>query len=209
MFKTHPLLRALLIFVACWVIGLAVLTILYFAWLREWQMNWGATADEVSRPMAGDELLEDPELNATRVVEIKAPPEDVWPWVVQMGYKRGGFYNFDKLDNDGLPSAERILPEYQNLAVGDSIHFIIAVAAMEPNKSMLWVFSEGSPWAGATWSWGFYGTENGHTRLVSRLRQKYTFNTLQGIISWTLTDVTEIAMMRTCLLGIKHRVEGG
>lgn len=182
--------------------------ILYFAWLRGWQMNWGATTEEVSRYMAGDELLYDPALNAPRVVEIKALPEQVWPWLVQMGYKRAGLYTFGGLDNGGMPSTKSIIPEYQNLQVGDSIFPFLKVVEMEPNASMLWVFLAGAgPWQSATWSWGLYKTKSGHTRLVSRLRQNYTFNSLQEIITWVILDPMEIFMMRTTLLGIKQRVE--
>ncbi len=177
-------------------------------WLREWQMTWGATTEEVSRYMAGDELLEDPALNATRTVEIKALPEQVWPWLVQMGYKRAGLYSFGKLDNGGMPSAERIIPEYQNLKVGDLVLPVLKVVEMEPNKSMLWVFQKrAGPWQNATWSWGLYETNSGHTRLVSRLRQQYTFTSFQEIITWVIIDPMEIFMMRTTLLGIKRRVE--
>ena len=115
MFKQYPFLRALFIFLRNWIIAIIALLILYFAWLREWQMTWGATTEEVSRYMAGDELLKDPDLNATRAVEIEAPPEQVWPWLVQMGWKKAGLYSFGKLDNGGMPSARRIIPEYQNL----------------------------------------------------------------------------------------------
>jgi hypothetical protein len=209
MLKQHPFLRALFIFLGSWIIAIIALLILYFAWLREWQMTWGATTEEVSRYMAGDELLEDPALNATRAVGIKAPPEQVWPWLVQMGFKRGGLYSFGKLDNGGMPSAERIIPEYQNLKVGDLILPSLEVVKMEPNKSMLWVFQKGAgPWQNATWSWGLYKTNSGYTRLVSRLRQQYTFNSLQEIITWVIIDPMEIFMMRTTLLGIKRRVEG-
>jgi hypothetical protein len=209
MFKQHPFLRALFIFFRSWMIAIIALLILYFAWLREWQMTWGATSEEVSRYMAGDELLEDPDLNATRAVEIEAPPEQVWPWLVQMGWKKAGLYSFGGLDNGGMPSAERIIPEYQNLKVGDSILPSLKVVEMEPNRSMLWVFQKrAGPWQNATWSWGLYETDSGHTRLVARLRQKYAFNSLQEIVNWALVDPMEIFMMRTTLLGIKRRVEG-
>jgi hypothetical protein len=191
-----------------WIIALVVLLFIYFAWLREWQMTWGATQIEVSRYMAGDELLDDPEFNTNRVVEINAPPEEVWPWLVQMGYKRGGFYNFDHLDNGGMPSAESIIPEYQNLKVGDLILPLLQVVQIESQKSMLWVFLKGAGgWENATWSWGLYKTENEKTRLVSRLRQKYTTSSIKERIMWGFQEVTEIFMMRTCLLGIKRRVE--
>ena len=211
MLKHHPLLRAISMNIIAWILFLLVLLALYFAWLREYQMNWGATAQEVSRYMAGDELLENPELNATRAVEIEASPDQIWPWLVQMGYKRAGFYGFDKLDNGGFPSAERIIPEYQNLKVGDSIQLggpFMQVVEMEPHKSMLWVFLRGAgPWEGATWSWGLYKIDNERTKLVSRLRQDYTFGSVQETISWSMIDAIEILMMRTTLLGIKRRAE--
>ena len=186
----------------------SVLCISYCAWLREWQMHWGATIEEVNRHMAGDELLDDPEFNTTRVVEINAPVEQVWPWIVQMGYGRGGFYNFDHLDNAGKPSADQIIPEYQDLQVGDRILPLLQVAEMKPPTSMLWVFLEGAGgWQNATWSWGLYETDNATTRLVSRLRQKYVSNSLWERMMWGFQEITEIFMMRTCLRGIKHRVE--
>jgi hypothetical protein len=208
MVKQHPFLRALFIFITTWVFVIITFLIVYFGWLREWQMTWGATEEEISRTMMGDELLIDPDLNATRVVEIEAPPEQVWPWLVQMGYGRGGLYSFGKLDNGGMPSADRIIPEFQDLKVGDLILPTLKVIEMEGNTSMLWVFQEGAgPWENATWSWVLYPTKEGHTRLVSRLRQEYSFDSLQEIITWSLIDPLEIFLMRTTLVGIKHRVE--
>jgi hypothetical protein len=214
--KLRPLLKALLLNALAWGVYLLVLVGIYFAVLRGWQMNWGATPEEIERYMAGDELLKDPELNATRAVEIRASRSEVWPWIVQMGYKRAGYYGFDHLDNGGVPSSDTIMPEYQNLRVGDSIpggeykgrtFYLMGVIEMEPERSMLWVFAQGTPWGGATWSWGLYDCGDGCTRLVSRLRQKYSFGTAQEKISWSMIDAIEILMMRTSLLGIKHRAE--
>jgi len=211
----YPFLRALYLFCIWWVITLATLTILYFAWIREYQMNWGASAADASRYMAGDELIIDPHLNATRAIEIEAPPEKIWPWIVQMGYNRGGFYGFDKLDNGGFPSAEVVLPEWQDVAVGDSIpitehkgtiYYLLEVVEMEPGTSMLWVFIA-TPWSGATWSWGLYPIDDNRTKLVSRLRHTYPIETVQGKLIWGLLDVMEIFMMRTTLRGIKRRAE--
>ncbi len=210
MLEHRPFIRALLIFIRSWLIAISVLLIMYFSWIRGELMTWGATPEEASRYMAGDEKRNDPEMNATRVVEIKAPPERVWPWLVQMGYKRAGLYSFGGLDNGGMPSAERIIPEFQDLKVGDFIiPYMLRVVEIEPNKSMLWVFEEtAGTWRNATWSWGLYETDDGHTRLVSRLRQEYSFDSFQDTVSWILLDPMEICMMRTALLGIKRRVEG-
>lgn len=209
------LLKAILFNIIAWILLFMMLAVFYFAWLREYQMNWGATAEDVDRYMTGDELLENPEFNATRAVEIYATPEQIWPWIVQMGYSKAGFYGFDILDNGGNPSAKHIIPEFQNLKVGDSIASgeykgklfnFLEVATMEPNKSMLWVFID-TPWEGATWSWGLYRIDNERTKLVSRLRKGYAFDSFQAIVMWSLADTIEILMMRTTLLGIKRRAE--
>jgi hypothetical protein len=208
MFKNHPFLRAIYIFVTAWIIILAALLLLYIGYLREWQMNWGANDEEINRYMIGDDLLYEPEFNTTRVVEIKAPPEQVWPWILQMGYKRGGFYNFDMLDNAGQPSADSIIQKYQNLNEGDFILSLLQVIEIKPQESMLWRFLEGAGgWENATWCWGLYGTENHNTRLVSRLRLKYNSESLLESCMYGFQEITEIFMMRTCLLGIKRRVE--
>ncbi len=196
------------LYLICWIIYLALLTILYSVWLRDWQMNWGANEEEIKSYMPGDELSSDPEFNATRVVEINATPEEVWPWLVQMGGGRAGFYGFDILDNGGISSADRIIQELQDLNVGDSILPLLKVIEIEPARYMLWRFSEGAGgWENATWSWQLNETENHTTRLISRLRKEYNTDSLIELGMYRFQEITEIFMMRTCLLGIKKRVE--
>lgn len=174
-----------------------------FFWLvyRPWSLSWGATEEEVDRPMVGDDLVQDPTFNATRAVTVDASPEEIWPWIVQMGYKKAGFYSYDKLDNDGIPSAERIIPEYQDLEIGDLIPLTrqssVRVAAIQPHQHMLWVFR-----SEATWAWGLYETDRESTRLVTRLRVRHG-----SLVERILYDAFEIFMMRKCLLGIKRRAE--
>ena len=102
--------------------ALGMLTVLaaYRLWIQPWQHRWGATDAEVRRAMPGDDLLPDA-ASTTRAIAIAAPPEQVWPWLVQLGYGRAGWYSYDWIDNDGRPSADRILPELQQLRVGDRI----------------------------------------------------------------------------------------
>jgi hypothetical protein len=125
-----------------------------------------------------------------------------------MGMGRGGFYNFDMLDNLGKPSANRIIPEYQDLKEGDFILSLLQVKEIKSQEYMLWRFLEGAGgWENATWCWGLYETENHNTRLVSRLRQKYNSHSFIESCMYGFQEITEIFMMRTCLLGIKRRVE--
>jgi hypothetical protein len=86
---------------------------------RRWHQRWGATNQEVRGRMPGDELVAGPSFNATRAITIGAPPAQVWPWIVQMGYRRAGFYTYALLDNAGYDSADEILPQYQHPQVGD------------------------------------------------------------------------------------------
>ena len=103
------------------LVRIGALVHLVYSWVvRPWHLEWGATLDEVRTSMPGDELVPHPTLCATRAMTIDAPPERVWPWLVQMGaYTRGGWYSYDWADNGGEPSADRIVPELQGLAVGD------------------------------------------------------------------------------------------
>jgi len=80
--------------------------------------RWGVDPGEAARQLPGDELVGEAGGVDTRGIDIAAPPAAVWPWLVQMGYGRGGWYSYDQLDVD-RPSADRILPEFQSLAVGD------------------------------------------------------------------------------------------
>jgi hypothetical protein len=170
---------------------------------RPWQMNWGATEDEIFRTMPGDDIVEDPGFNATRAVTIHAPPEQIWPWLVQMGYGKAGFYSWDFLDNANVPSANEILPEYQDLEVGDFVPLsergYVEVVAMEPNSHLLLVVY---PNAQFTWSWGLYPIDAQSTRLVSRLRWAVESSSHRLFL-----ETFEIIMMRKSLLGIQQRAE--
>lgn len=169
---------------------------------RPWVINWGATDAEVERALAGDSIIADATFNATRAVTVHAGPEHIWPWLKQFGYRRAGLYSYDFLDNDGIPSAEHIIPEFQDLQVGDSIPigpgFFVRVTVLEKNRRMLLVFPD---WAEATWFWGLYPEEPFRTRLVTRLRGRPR--------GWTriVVDLGEIFPMRKSMLGIKRRAE--
>jgi hypothetical protein len=101
--------------------ALGILTALgaYRLWIQPWQHRWGATDLEVRRAMPGDDVIPDA-ASTTRAITIAAPADQVWPWLVQLGYGRGGWYSYDWIDNDGRPSADGIIPELQQLEVGCS-----------------------------------------------------------------------------------------
>src|SRR4051794_25819318 len=126
----------------------------YVRHVRPWQLRWGATSEEVSRPLAGDELVARPTFNATRAISVAAAPEQVWPWLLQVGLTRAGWYSYDILDNLGRRSARRIIPELQGLVPGDVIPMSpdgkqgIRVHSMDAPRSMVW----GTP-GETTWAW--------------------------------------------------------
>ena len=105
-------------------------------------LRWGATEEEVGGPYPGADVFPDAERAATMAITIDAAPEQVWPWLVQMGWDRGGWYSWDRLDNASRASATEIHPEWQHLAVGDELRAcgpngLLApwrVAVLEPNR---------------------------------------------------------------------------
>ena len=100
--------------------GLAVAS--YPLLFRRWCLTWGATPDEVTRGLPGDDLLASPDIVSTRAVTVEAPPSAIWPWLLQMGSGRGGAYTYDWIENLfglGMHSANEVLPEFQDVKVGD------------------------------------------------------------------------------------------
>jgi len=138
------------------IVGFISLLLVYLKIIRPWQLRWGATDDEIKHSMPGDDIVGKPSFNATRTVSIKAPAENIYPWIVQMGVGRAGWYSYDLLDNLGRPSAEVILPTHQNLQIGDVIPMSpdgkqgLWVKAFKDNEWMLWWDKKGD----STWAWG-------------------------------------------------------
>jgi len=175
-----------------------VVVALYLTVIGPWHRRWGATAEEVRRVLPGDELLRPGAPSTTRAVTIDAPPEDVFPWLLQIGYGRGGWYSYDWIDNDGRPSVDRIDPALQRLDVGDRIEMIPGlgpvVREIEPNDHIL---SAGEV---DTWCLLVEPTLDGHTRLISRWRQDWPKSAATFV--WTaVTDpgafLMEQKMLRT------------
>lgn len=108
--------------------------------VRARMLRWGASDEEVHEPYPGGDLIPGGRRGATMAVTIQASPSRVWPWLVQMGCDRAGWYSWDRLDNAGVPSAERIHPEWQALSVGDRLASTpsgrawFVVAALEPER---------------------------------------------------------------------------
>jgi hypothetical protein len=100
---------------------------------RRWHRHWGATRDEITATLPGDALLSHPQFRSTRAITIDAPPDVVWPWLVQVGCLRGGFYSNDLLDNLGHASAATVRADLQHLEVGQWIPMSPASTPSEHN----------------------------------------------------------------------------
>lgn len=187
---------------------LLILIFVYRVLIRPWQLRWGATDDEIRRPMPGDDIVGKPSFNATRAVTINAPAENIYPWIVQMGLTRAGWYSYDLLDNLARPSAESILAEHQNIQVGDVIPMSpdgkqgMGVKDFRKNKWMLWWDKIGD----SSWVWEIYSEGESHSRLVTRVRVKYSWFS-PAIVFNVLIEFFDIVMMRKSMLGIKRRAE--
>ncbi len=160
--------------------------------------------------MPGDDLVPTAHYRATRAITIDAPPEAVWPWLVQVGCLRAGWYSNDLLDNLGHPSAEAILPQLQHLEIGQWVPMsptpsdmtAFKVAAFEPNRLLVWEQPV------STWVWTLTATPDGATRLVTRLRVLYDWRHPAGaVLSLVLNEFGDFPMMRRMLLGLKRRAE--
>lgn len=106
------------------VVGLAAaatVPVVYALLVRPRILRWGAAAEEISGDYPGDELITAPNGGGTMATTLPAPPERVWPWLVQMGRDRGGWYSWDSLDNEGVPSADQIVDKWQNLQIGQHL----------------------------------------------------------------------------------------
>lgn len=189
--------------------GVTGLAAAYLKVIRPWTMCWGATDEEVARPLPGDGLAPGAGFVATRAITIEAHPGQVWPWIVQMGSGRAGWYTYDRIDNKGKPSARTIVPELQALTVGDFIPMIEGtdvgcwVKEIEPGRRMLWWDRTGN----FTWEWVLAPTGESRTRLITRIRECYPPLFSRGMLYAILASTGDILMIRKELRGIKERAE--
>lgn len=179
---------------------------------RRWHLRWGSTDDEVAAAMAGDAQFPKAQFVSTRAITIDAAPAAVWPWLVQVGCGRAGFYSHDLLDNLARPSATTIVADLQHLEVGQWIPMspsatptdrtALRVDSFEVGSWLLWTKPD------STWSWQLTPTASGGTRLVTRIHAVYDWShPLMAVVGVILMEFGDFAMMRRMLCGIKVRSE--
>jgi hypothetical protein len=210
--------RRLLALAATAVAGYSV-----FQWLGRTD---GSTREERRRTLPGDELVIAPVAVTDHATTIDAPPDHVWPWLVQMGWHRGGWYTARWVDRllfpDNEPSAERLIPELQHLRVGDEVpdgapetRCVFVVTELEPNRHLVLHSTEHLPpelaarfGAWIDWSWAFVVVDLGDGRTRFHLRSRFRLGPRWVAAGYLLTLVPADAVMaRQMMRGLRARAE--
>jgi hypothetical protein len=189
------------------VSALGAVAALYAVALRRPVMTWGATDEEATSRLPGDELLEDADGVSTRATWVDAPASAVWPWLAQMGpAPRGGAYTYDWIENLlglDMHSVDEVLPEFQHPQPGDAIGLganRMLLERVEPERVLAWRSTDG------TWVWTFVLREQGgRTRLISRNR--FRLPTLTARLGMLPMEPASLVMERRMLRGIRQRAE--
>ena len=202
-------------------------TIVVRPFARSLYAQWGASAEEAARAMPGDEYVAQPRSTMTLAITVNAPRETVWAWLAQLGCGRGGWYSYDLLDNGGQPSADRIVAEWQSVAVGDRIAAVpggamsFPVSIAEPpvtlvlggtlNTETNQDVAPGQPlparYFGGAQIYRLEAVGPGKTRLIFRNRMTWNPSAMLNIVYSGLVEPITFNMGRKMLLTLKRRAE--
>ena len=201
---------------AAGVSAIAVAAATYILFARPWHLRWGASAHECDASLPGDDLIVRPDLTATRAITVRASAGQVWPWIAQLGQGRGGFYSYDFLENLAgcdIHSADRIVPRWQDIKIGDEIKLApavgLGVAALAPGRSL--VLRGGIPVGNTpppydfTWAWVLRDEPDGTSRLLVRERYAYTRPWTRFLVE--PVEAVSFVMSQKMLRGIRARAE--
>jgi hypothetical protein len=205
----------------------AAILFLYVVGVRPWHLHWGASHLDRVAALPGDALSPRAPSHVTHAVEIAAPPEAVWPWIVQIGQDRAGFYSYTFLENlfgCQMRNTGRIVPEWQSRAAGDTVWFAtperfggqgrMVAAIVEPGKALVLVtpaawkrIEAGDEGWDPTWAFVLKPGFDGNTRLVARLRAAAFPSPWASIVDHIFWEPAHFVMERKMLLSIKRLAE--
>jgi hypothetical protein len=196
--------------------------------LKSRYRTWGSTEEELQRELPGDELVKDVKGWYQHAITINAAPADVWPWIVQLGQNKGGFYSYELLENivgSKIHNTDDIFSEFQNTAVGDKVamtpkaapYIVATIGLFQVFVLQLRVDLQTQETVGSTQplpdkyqdsSWVFFleETAEGTTRLISRSRNDWN-QSKTNTFFYGIFGVISQAMDRKMLKGIKKRAE--
>lgn len=195
----------------------ATLLVVYHHFVRPWHLEWGATDEETERRLPGDGLVPTVSSETTRAVTIEAPCDEVWPWLVQLGQGRGGFYSYSWLENlagADIHNVDRIVPELQGLEVGDTIRMAtedywlqsplttMTVERIEPGRTLVL-----QGYDGGTWTFHLDPIGAGTTRFVVRGRTPANQSVVDRAVRYLVYELPHFVMERGMMRGIKARAE--
>lgn len=203
------------------IIILVIVCVGYWNFARPWMAGWGATKEEITKNLPGDEIVTNPKYVTNHAIDIEAMPDEVWPWLVQMGQEKGGLYSWEYLSNlagSNIHNAGQIIPEYQNTKVGDSFKLhpdlpALKVMRMEKNKAFVVgaKYEDGKkiedvPIA-VSWAFILEKTDKGNTRVHVRYISDFKPTLAGKLANHYLLEPFHFIMERAMLYGIKERVE--
>lgn len=212
------------------VVTLLVGLVALYVWLiRPWHLRWGATNSEVAAELPGDDLVDRCKSEATHAISIRASAAEIWPWLIQLGQDRAGFYSYTWLENIlgcHMKNTYMIIPDWQHLKVGEGVRFhprfpCVPVAVLQPHRAMVIAGTLAAktgqpileaivdPDACLSTSWAFVLHEQGErqTRLIARLRGRFP----RGLSAWLANrlfwEPAHFIMERKMLQTIKSLAE--
>jgi len=209
-------------------LGLVIIfNVVYFAALRAWHVRWGATGSELSATLPGDELFLGPQAPVTHDITINAPPQDVWPWIRQIGQDRSGFYSYTPLENlvgCQMPRVHQVDPSWRERAIGETVWFAtpkhyrgqakMIAAVVQPERAFAMVtprdwerLHSGGRAQETLWAFTLKPIGVGQTRLIARLRGAEPRNVSQRLISDLFWEPAHFVMERKMLITIKKLAE--
>ena len=192
---------------------------------RRWHQHWGATDEEIARPLPGDDLIADCKLDSTQAITIHAPAKRIWPWLAQAGYGgRAGFYSYDVLERRfGARNTHRLNSDQPAMTTGDTVPFypdmpMTVAVADPPHALVLWLVTVANkaidptgPWPAehVAWSWAFVlePVDGTTTRLLTRMRITYRPTAKWAPYVHLLLEPAHFVMGRRQLLGLRQRAQ--
>ncbi len=207
--------RILAIILGVW----AGITAVYLLILWPWMRTWGATNTEMNAALAGDEIVPQANIRSTKAINIQAPPEAIYPWLLQIGVDRGGMYSYEWLENLfglNVHTTDQIVPAYQNVQTGDFWRFTpedfvlnpgpgLYVQQLVENEAVLLCFGmedKAEEPCIDTWQFVLQPQADGSTRLLLRSNMQ-----MKPVLPIKLTYFAQFIMERKMLLTLRSRAE--
>lgn len=210
------------------LLGLSGLVIVLFAvflsLVRPWYLHWGASSAEFSGPWPGDDLVE-ARSQSTRAIDIDAPAAKVWPWLLQLGQDRGGFYSYELLENlvgTNMRNVDALDPALQHWSVGDKLWMyppdklggagFAVLQRIEPGRALVFgthqLGTAPTEPTDGTWAFIVQPLDQGHSRLVVRGRGAGYHSPWALAFERLVFEPVHFMMERKMMEGVKSRVEG-